>query len=214
MDERVIKTAEALRGNRMEAYLAESAADVAGIVRSLLKEGDKVAFGGSETLKQTGVLELLSCGDYDLLDRRGKNPDEVRRIYAESFTADAYFCSSNAITETGLLYNVDGNANRIAAIAYGPKSVIIVAGKNKIVKDLAAAERRVKLVSAPKNTVRLGLETFCSAAGQCASAGKENAAMCDGCRSDARICCSYLVCGPQRVKGRIKVILVNEDLGY
>ena len=125
--------------------------------------------------------------------------------------ADTYFCSANAVTTQGELYNVDGNANRIAAIAYGPKRVIMVVGINKIVPDLEAAIHRVKTVAAPRNVERLGCNTYCQKAGHCMGV---DGGMTDGCGAVGRICSGYLVSGWQRHKERIQVILVGESCGY
>ena len=122
--------------------------------------------------------------------------------------------SSNAVTENGELYNVDGNSNRVSALLYGPSSVIVVIGVNKIVKNIDEAVRRVKVCAAPKNTVRLSCETPCSKTGECVSLLREDSKMPDGCRCDGRICCNYVVCAQQRHKNRIKVVIVNEQLGY
>ena len=133
-----------------------------------------------------------------------------------SFSADVYLCSSNAVTENGELYNVDGNSNRTAAILYGPKSVIMVVGINKIVRNLDEAVQRVKNVSAPANALRLSCGTFCSEKGYCVSLeGKKGGIeLCSGCQTDARICCNYVVSARQRQRNRIKVLLVGQDLGY
>ena len=208
--------AENLRKNSMEAYIAEDKAEAKAIVQSLLKEGTSVATGGSVTLSECGITELLTSGKYNFVDRsKGKTPDDVRRLYGEQYLCDTYLCSSNAITDNGVLYNVDGNSNRVSMIAHGPSSVIMVAGYNKIVKNLDEAVLRVKTIAAPKNTVRLGIDTYCSKCGECVSVsqGKGNE-MTAGCESDFRICCSYLISAKQRHKGRIKVILVGEELGY
>ena len=215
MDVRIEKTMENLRRNRMEAYYVESRDEVPALVSSLLKKGDTVTHGGSETLKQTGVNDLLRSGDYNYLDRSAaKNPEEVAEVYAKSFSADAYLTSCNAVTENGELYNVDGNSNRVAAIIFGPKSVIAVCGVNKIVSNLDEAIRRVKTKAAPPNTVRLGLNTPCAKTGECVSLRKDAPEMCEGCRGESRICCNYAVCAYQRHANRIKVILVGEELGY
>ena len=163
MRKRVERTMEALRKNRMEAYYVESRADVKARVEALLREGDTVAVGGSVTLFETGVIELLRAGQYRFLDRTapGLSPEEVRRIHLDSFAADAYLTSVNAITESGELYYVDGNGNRAACVLFGPESVILVAGVNKIVPDLEAAARRVKETAAPANALRLSCETYC-----------------------------------------------------
>jgi hypothetical protein len=123
--------------------------------------------------------------------------------------------TGNAITENGELYNVDGTCNRVSALLYGPKSVIIIAGKNKIVKDLGEAVIRVKTLAAPPNCKRLNKQTYCAKTGQCVAIGRaDEKEMTSGCNSPDRICRSFVVCGPQVFKNRIKVILVNEDLGY
>jgi hypothetical protein len=127
--------------------------------------------------------------------------------------ADAYFCSSNAVTEAGELYNVDGNSNRISAIAFGSKSVIMIIGKNKIVKNLDEAIKRIKTVTSPQLCKLKGRKTYCEKTGYCVSMSTENSSMTAGCDSPERICCSFLVTGKQRFKNRIKVILVNENLG-
>ncbi len=207
------KVLENLKKNRMDAYFVASKEDVVPLVKELVQEGALVASGGSMTLKETGVAELMRSGFYRFSDRTAPDiaPEEKERIEREAFFADAFFCSANAITEQGELVNVDGTANRIAAIAYGPKSVIVVAGINKIVKNVEEGIRRVKKIAAPLNTKRLSCDTYCNKAGHCLGLEGD---MTVGCASPDRICCSYLICGPQRAQNRIKVILVNEELGF
>lgn len=210
------KVADNLRKNNMEAFIAEDKAQAKEIVQSLLKDGMSVAAGGSESLKECGVYDLLTSGRYSFIDRsKGKTPEEVHKLYEEQYGCDTYFCSSNAVTEDGVLYNVDGNSNRVSMIAFGPRSVVMVVGYNKIVKDLDEAILRVKTIAAPKNTVRLNIDTYCSKCGECVSIsqGKGTVMSC-GCDSDARICCNYLISSKQRHKGRIKVVLVGKKLGY
>ncbi len=213
MEKHVENTMKALQANGMDVQYVDTKAEVATVVKGLLKTGETVAAGGSMTLEETGVMSLLRCGSYIFLDRYvpGLTRPEIEGIFRQSYSADTYLCSSNAITERGELYNVDGNANRVAALANGPKQVIIVAGINKIVPDLDAAIKRVKTVAAPLNAKRLHCETPCAVTGHCAAV---DGGMTDGCRTPQRICCSYLVCGQQRVKNRIKVILVGEPCGY
>lgn len=214
IEKRINKTGEALKKNNMEFYYAPTAADVRDIVKSLMKSGDTVTHGGTVTLGECGLRELLESGDYNYLDRSKCAPEEVPALYRQAFSADVYITSSNAITEDGVLYNVDGNSNRIAAIAFGPASVIVIAGYNKIVKDLAEAELRVKTEAAPPNCVRLDTGTPCSVTGECVSLSKSGRQMTDGCVCQKRICCNYLVSAYQRHAGRIKVIIVGEELGY
>lgn len=203
--QRMERTAQALRKNNMEAYIVETAAEVAPLVKSLLKPGDTVSVGGSVSLNECGILPLLRSGEYEFLDRYAPDlgPEGVEEVFRKSFFADAYLSSSNAVTEAGELYNVDGNANRVAALTFGPKSVILVVGCNKLVRDLEEAQRRVKEVAAPANCHRLGCKTPCAVTGQCGD-----------CQGDGRICCTTVIHQRQRVKGRIKVILVGQPLGY
>lgn len=214
MDKSIEKTMQNLEKNNMQPFYVESAKDVVPLVKTLVAPGESVANGGSETLIQTGVMELLESGDYDFIDRRQATPETIHDCYVRAFGCDSYFCSSNAITENGELYNVDGNSNRVACIVYGPKQVIIVAGRNKIVPDLNAAIHRVKTVAAPLNTKRLHCATYCEKENKCVSLLNEAPALCEGCTSDGRICCNYVVSARQRHKNRIKVILVGENLGY
>lgn len=213
MNETVQKVMDALRKNRMLADYVETKEDVVPFVKSLIAEGSTVATGGSRTLDETGVTDLLRSGVYTFYDRN--NPtltfEEKAEMTAKGATADVYLCSSNAVTERGELYNVDGFSNRVAAIANGPKKVIMVVGINKIVPDLDAAVRRVKMIAAPLNTKRLNCDTYCRETGVCM--GLEGG-MTDGCHSPGRICCSYLVSAQQRVENRIHVILVGESLGF
>lgn len=205
VEKRLERTAQALRKNNMDAYCVPGAADVVPLVQKLLHPGDVVSCGGSMTLAACGVMDLLRSGAYQFLDRSapGVTPEEIGRIYRAAFSADAFLASANAVTEAGEIFNVDGNSNRVAAIAFGPASVILVVGCNKIVRDLGEAQRRLETVAAPANARRLSCKTPCAATGVCAD-----------CRSPQRICCTYTVERFQRIAGRIKVILVGESLGY
>lgn len=211
---RMEKTKNALEKNNMTAYTVKTKEEAADIVRSLLKKGDVIASGGSVTLNQCGITDIIKSPDYIYLDRNSVAPDKTAEIFRKSFSADVYLCSSNAITENGELYNVDGNSNRVAAIAYGPKSVIIIAGYNKIVRNIEEASNRIKKTAAPANTVRLQCDTYCSKSGECAAFTKDSQDITSGCSSDERICCNFLISAKQRHKGRIKVILVAENLGF
>ena len=204
-------TSKNLEKNNIKTFICNNKEEVTELVKKLLPKGCTVANGGSESLKQCGVIDLLKSGDYNFIDRAQSDPKEA---CIKAFSADVYFCSSNAITENGELYNVDGNSNRIAAIAYGPDSVIMVVGYNKIVKNIDEAIKRVKTLCAPENCERLNINTYCRSKGQCMSYTNENPYICDGCNSDTRICCNYLISARQRHKDRIKVILVPEKLGY
>ena len=213
MDKIIEKTIRNLQKNNMAAYYAETKEEAAELVKSLLKKGDKVSVGGSMTLFECGILDILRSGDYEFLDRyaEGLSRDDIDEIYRQAMYCDGYLCSSNAVTEEGGLINVDGNCNRIAAIEFGPKSVIMIVGRNKIVPDTAAGFKRVKTVAAPLNARRLNCDTPCAKTGVCISPDTLPGA---GCYSAQRICGSYVVCGRQRIKDRIKVIICNQDLGY
>ncbi len=202
-----------LRKNHLNPIFVPTKDEVIPLVKQMINKGDTVAVGGSVTLDETGVVELLRSGDYRFLDRYadGLTREQTEEIFRRSFFADTYLCSSNAVTEQGELYNVDGTGNRIAALAYGPKKVIVIVGVNKIVKDLNAAIQRVKTCAAPPNTRRLGFETYCQKVGHCM---KVDGGMTDGCTADMRICCSYLITGYQRQKDRVHVILVGEPCGF
>ncbi len=202
---RMERTAEALRKNNFFAVCADNCDEAVEIIENLITEGSTVAVGGSMTLSEAGVLDLLRSGRYEFYDRYepGLTSDQINFIHKKAFSCDAYLCSSNAVTENGELYNIDGNGNRIAAMIYGPESVIVVAGYNKIVSDVNEAHKRIKEFAAPANAMRLSCNTPCAITGKC----------CD-CHSDSRICSTSVLLGYQQKKDRIKVILVGEELGY
>ena len=204
---------ENLRKNHLNPQFVSTKAEVAPLVAKLLKDGDVLAAGGSMTLFETGVIDLVRNEKYQFLDRFAEclSAEQREDIFRRSFSADVYLTSANAVTTQGELYNVDGTGNRVAAIAYGPKKVIVVVGINKLVQDLDEATKRVKLCAAPPNTRRLGFDTYCNKFGHCL---KADGGMTEGCASDWRICCSYLVTGYQRQKDRVHVILVGEECGY
>ena len=210
MDQTVIqRTVENLKRNGMDAVVVPTCDMVRKQVQTYLSEGDTAAFGGSVSLEESGILSLLRSlsaeGKLSLLDRgkEGLSAEDIARIMRDAFSADVYFTSSNAITAEGRLYNVDGNGNRTAAMIFGPKTVIVVAGINKIVENDERAIARVREIAAPKNGVRLGLDTPCAKVGHCVD-----------CMHDQRMCASYVFLGKQRTPGRIKVVLVEETLGY
>lgn len=212
--ENVIK---ALEKNNINVIHCKTKEEIPQIVENMLFAGCKISAGGSVSVKESGVWELINKPCYNFYDRNkeGLTEEERQNVFKEVIGCDFYFCSANAITENGELLNVDGFSNRISAIAFGPKKVVMVVGKNKIVKDLNEAFLRVKKVAAPKNCVRLGIDNPCAKLGHCVSLLKcDNPAFTDGCHNPRRICVNYLVCGPQRDNGRLNVILCDEDLGY
>ena len=201
---KINRTLESLRKINMESFLINTHEELINKIEELVDVGSKVSFGGSMTLFQTKVMEHLRNGRYELLDRykEGLTQQEIKEIYRESFFCDAYFTSTNAITECGELYNVDGNGNRVAAMLYGPDKVIVIAGVNKIVKDINEAISRVENFAAPANAKRLDKKTPCTVTGKCMN-----------CSSPERICREYTVIR-KPVPNRIFVLLLNEEYGY
>ena len=204
-EQKIIRTIEALEKNNMNGYLVENEEELIDKIKEIVSEGSMVACGGSISLFETGVIDHLRSDRYKFLDRykEGLTKEEIVKIYKEAFFADAYFSSSNAITEDGQLYNVDGNGNRVAALLYGPGKVIIICGINKIVPTLDDAIKRNKTVSAPANAKRLNKNTPCTKVGYCMN-----------CNSKERICSEYTVIKRQSIKGRIHVIFLNKEIGY
>lgn len=216
MNNKIETVIENLRKNNIDAYYACISEDVVPIIAGIMKQGETCAVGGSSTLFECGVIDHLRSGRYTFFDRyaEGLSEEEIHEVHRDAFNADTYLSGCNAITQNGELYNVDGNGNRVAAIAYGPKSVIIVAGVNKIVKDIDSAVLRVKEKAAPEVVKKRAFQTYCGVSGYCQSLDSGDAgSIADGCLFSQRVCCSYLLSGFQRIKGRIKVILVDEVLG-
>ena len=207
LEAQVERTMKALAKNQMPAVYAPTKAAAVKAVEAMLREGETISCGGSVTLAESGIRDLMKSGRYQFSDREEMAP---REAYLKTFDADVFLTSANAIAEDGALHNVDGNGNRVAALIYGPRRVIVVAGVNKIVKDLDSAISRVKNIAAPANGVRLETHTPCSRMGRCAAC---DGRMTSGCASEKRMCCQYVVTGYQRTD-RIRVVLVGEDLGY
>ncbi len=216
IEQRIARTCEALKKNNMVAYVVNTPAEAREQVKTLLNDGDVIGVGGSATLDECDILSLLREERYDFIDRYkpGLSREEMQKLYISALGSDVFITSSNAVTEDGCLYNVDGNGNRVAAIAYGPKSVIVVVGYNKIVKTLDDAVKRVKTFASPANNKRLSCQSYCRETGECLAVAQGSSVMTDGCSAEGRICCQYLVSAQQRIKDRIKVIIVKEELGF
>lgn len=214
----VERTIKALEKNNIEAFFLPSMKDVLPKVKTLLQPGEVVSVGGSASLEETGVLQLLRNGSYEFLDRykEGLSPQEVQKVFRDSFSSDTYLASANAITEHGELYCVDGNSNRVAALLFGPKQVILIVSWDKIVPDLRAAVIRVKNIAAPTNAVRLGCDTYCSTHGKCmnATVNEDNLMALGAGACEHTICSNYVVFSHQKFPKRIKVLLVGESFGY
>ncbi len=217
MDERIEKVINSLKLNNINSVYCETKEDVVKYVENLLPKEALITSGGSMSLIESGVWDLINKPCYNFLNRNraGITLEEQMEIYKQVIGTDYYFCSANAVTENGELLNVDGFANRISAIAFGPKKIIMVVGPNKIVKDLDEAFLRVKKIAAPKNCVRLGIDNPCVKLGHCVSLLKsDNPDFTDGCKTPTRICRNYLVSALQKDKDRITVLLCGEELGY
>ena len=164
-----------------------------------------VSWGGSETLKEIGLIDdLAESEDYIIYDRTtARTPEEKREMYGKIVMSDYYFMSTNAITLDGELINIDGNGNRVACLCNGPEHVIIITGMNKVVDSVESGIARVRNIAAPPNAIRLGLNTPCAELGRCGN-----------CLSEDCICDQIVITRKSRTQGRIKVLLVGEELGY
>lgn len=194
-----------LATRRMEGCYCATAAEAKEKALSYLTSGATVSFGGSMTLEETGILSALrEKPDITLIDRANAGSiEETIKMYHDALSADYYFMSTNAITVSGELVNVDGNGNRVAALIYGPENVIIVAGMNKIAANVEEAISRVHTIASPMNCKRLNKNTPCAVTG-----------VCSDCLSPDSICSQTVVTRRSGIENRIKVILVGEELGY
>jgi len=195
------KTIKGLKSRNMEGYYAEDSAEALKIALSLIPEGSSVTMGGSMSAHEIGLVEALKQGSYRFLDR--DQAEDKRAAMLAAYDADVFLSSANAMTEDGILVNIDGNSNRVSAIAQGPRKVIFIVGMNKVCSDLDGAMKRARNVAAPINAQRFGLNTPCSKTGSCMD-----------CKSPDTICCQFLITRFSRHSGRIHVILVNDVLGF
>ena len=188
----------------LEGYYCATSAEAVEKALSLMPEGSSVTWGGSMTLTECGLMDALEGKGYELISRdEAKTPEEARVMDAKQVMADYYLMSSNAITIDGELVNIDGRANRVSCLCWGPQNVIIIAGMNKVAPDVKSALQRVRNFAAPPNTVRLNKNTPCSQTGRCGD-----------CYSPDCICSQVVITRRSSTPNRIKVILVGEELGY
>lgn len=195
------KVIEGLKSRNMEGFYARSKEEALDLALSLIPEGSSVSMGGSMSVHAIGLSAKLKEGNYDFIDRDAY--EDKRQAMLLAYDADFFLSSANAITNDGVLVNIDGNSNRVSAIAQGPKHVLFIVGMNKVCDDVDGAMKRARNVAAPINAQRFGLDTPCSKKG-----------VCFNCKSPDTICCQFLITRFSRHAGRIKVILVNDDLGY
>lgn len=204
-EKQVERTITHLKKNNMEGHFVKSTEELHKILLSLIPNEQTVGFGGTMTLFETGTLDWLRKRPLKLLDRyqEGLTQEDIQSLYRACFSADTYIMSANAITEDGTLYNVDGLGNRVAALIYGPKQVVVIAGTNKIVKDYDQAVERNQRTAAPANAKRLNRNTPCAKLGYCTV-----------CSSPERICSAFVTVKKQMDPHRIKVIIIDGDYGY
>lgn len=190
-----------LEKRNMSGYYAADSGEAKKIALGLIEEGSSVTMGGSVSAAEIGLVDAVKEGNYNFIDR--ETFDNPREAVMAAFDADVFLASANAMTQDGVLVNIDGNANRVACIAHGPKKVIFIVGMNKVCDDLDGAMKRARNVAAPVNAQRFGLSTPCAKTGKCMD-----------CTSPDTICCQFLITRFSKHKGRIHVILVNENLGF
>lgn len=201
-DKRGPKVAEALKKRHFDAYYCQTGEEAKKLVMELIPSDHVVSWGGSLTMQQLGILDEVRSS-HTVIDRdTAPSREEAQTLMRQALLSDTFLLSSNAITEDGQLYNVDGTGNRLAALTFGPKSVIVIAGMNKVVKTIADAESRVRNLAAPANAQRFDVATPCNATGMCAD-----------CVSPGCICASMVCTRISKPAGKIKVILVGENLG-
>lgn len=193
-----------LKKRNMEGYFYEDSASCVRAILDLIPDGSSISWGGSASVQESGMMDALKNGSYELIDRSpAKTPEEQREIYGRTVMSDYYFMSTNAITYEGELVNIDGNGNRVACLIHGPRHVIIIAGMNKVATTLEGAFERARTMACPPNAVRLDKKTPCAATGKCGD-----------CLSPDCFCNQIVVTRRSGHTGRIKVFLVAEDLGF
>lgn len=189
---------------KMEGYYADTMDEAMAKLLELIGTASKsVAYGGSMTIDNSDLKSRIKEAGHDLIVREDyKSDEEIKQLKAKMINADTFLMSTNAITLDGELINIDGRGNRVAYLIYGPGQVIVIAGMNKVVKDVDSGIDRTRNTASPANTVRLNCDTPCAKTGRC------------GDCLDHTICCQIVVTRSSIVPGRIKVILVGEELGY
>ncbi len=195
------KVIKGLESRNMSGYYAASKEEALKKALEIIPEGSTVTMGGAMSVHEIGLSDALKNGNYNFIDR--DKYEDKRAAMLAAYDADVFLSSANAMTEDGVLINVDGNSNRVSAIAQGPKKVVFIVGMNKICPDVDSAMKRARNVAAPINAQRFGLSTPCTKTGSCMD-----------CKSPDTICCQILITRFSRHKDRIHVILVNDNLGF
>lgn len=189
-----------LKSRNMTGHYADSKEEALKLALELIPEGSTIAMGGCTSAHEIGLINALENGNYRYLDREKM---DAREGLMAAYDADIFLSSANALTDDGILVNIDGNSNRVSCIAQGPKKVIFIVGINKVSSDLDAAMKRARNVAAPANAQRFDIKTPCKETGKCFN-----------CKSPDTICCQFLITRYSRHTDRIHVILVNENLGF
>ena len=195
------KVIKGLESRNMSGYYAANKEEALKKALGLIEKGNSVTMGGCMSAQEIGLVDAVKTSDYKFIDRYAAADRHEAELQA--YDADVYLASANAMTEDGIIVNIDGNSNRVSCIAYGPKKVIFIVGMNKICDDLDGAMKRARNVAAPINAQRFGLSTPCSKTGSCFD-----------CKSPDTICCQFLITRFSKHEGRIHVILVNDNLGF
>ncbi len=195
------KVIKGLASRNMTGYYAASAEEAKKIALDLIPEGSSISMGGGMSVHEIGLVDALKEGSYNFIDR--DKAEDKRAAMLAAYDADFFLSSCNAMTEDGILVNIDGNSNRVSAICQGPRKVLFIVGMNKVCDDVDGAMKRARNVAAPINAQRFGLDTPCCKTGSCMN-----------CKSPDTICCQFLITRFSRHEGRIHVILVNDSLGF
>ena len=195
------KVIKGLKSRNMTGYYAASKEDALKCALEIIPEGSTVTMGGAMSVHEIGLVQALKDGNYQFIDREAIA--DPREAMLAAYDADVFLASANAITEDGIMVNIDGNSNRVSAIAQGPRKVVFIVGMNKVCDDVDGAIKRARNVAAPINAQRFELSTPCVKTGACAD-----------CKSPDTICCQFLITRFSRHEGRIHVILVNDSLGF
>lgn len=199
------KMVKAMQRRHFDAYYCATASEAKAKVNELIPDGASVTWGGTMTVRDMDIPQMLQeRGTLKVWDRdKVETPEEKQEMYLRAFQADYYLSSANAITEDGVIVNIDGNGNRVAAISWGPKRVIFVVGLNKVAPTVEAALARARSTASPLNAQRFDIATPCRTDG-----------VCHNCNSPESICSYVHFLRNSRNKGRHVVVLVGESLGY
>ena len=195
------KVIKGLESRNMTGYYAETKEDALKLALSLIPEGSSVGMGGCMSAEGIGLVDALKSGNYNYIDRDAF--EDKRAAMLLTYDADFFLSSANAVTDDGVIVNIDGNSNRVSAIAQGPKKVLFIVGMNKVTSDIDSAIRRARDVAAVTNAQRFDIGTPCKKTGSCMN-----------CKSPDTICCNFLITRYSRHVGRMHMILVGEDLGF